>query len=404
MENQSSGNPLLKTPLYDRHLALGAKMVDFGGWNLPVHYAGILEEHRAVREQAGLFDVSHMGEITVSGPRARAFLDHLLTASLDRLTPQRAVYSPMCYENGGTVDDLIVYEQSGDDYLLVVNAANTGKDFDWIWDQAAAFSPPGAVDVYNRSAEFAQLALQGPAAAAMIGVIPGLEPAADLRFFNFLWLEYEPGIAMMIARTGYTGEDGFEIYCPPDSAGALFDRLVAAGAVPCGLGARDSLRFEAALPLYGHELEADITPREAGLDRFIDLGKGPFIGRDALAAAPARRLIGLRLDSRAIPRAGYPVLYQGAPVGKVTSGMYAPTLGHGFAMALVEAACASTTASSTASVPTGTPSTASTSTGTTSTAVVAGPAPAAGTGFAILIRGREEAAIRTPLPFYHRSR
>ncbi len=373
MANENSQDQLLRTPLYDRHISLQARMVDFGGWNLPVQYIGIIEEHRAVREQAGVFDVSHMGEIMVSGSKGREFLDYLLTASLARLSPQRAIYSPMCAEDGGCIDDLIVYQQNDTDYLLVVNAANTDGDFAWIKQQATAFADPAELSVSNRSAGFAQLALQGPKAEEMLKGIPSLAAASELKFFRFAWYEYAPGISVLISRTGYTGEDGFEIYCPPGCATELFDLLLAAGAVPCGLGARDSLRFEAALALYGHELSREITPLEAGLDRFVDLEKGNFIGREALTAEPKRKLIGLELSGRAIPRADYPVLYQGEVIGKITSGMFAPTIGRGCAMALIDA-----------KVPTDS------------------DFPEA--EFAIQIRKRAESAMQVQLPFYKRPR
>ncbi len=386
MANENNQDQLLRTPLYDRHVSLGARMVDFGGWNLPVQYTGIIEEHRAVREQAGVFDVSHMGEIMVSGSKAREFLDYLLTASLERLSPQRAIYSPMCAADGGCVDDLIVYQQSETEYLLVVNAANTTGDFAWIQQQAAAFAIQAELAVANHSAEFAQLALQGPKAADILRGIPELAAAAELKFFRFAWFEYSPGVSMLISRTGYTGEDGFEIYCPPASAVGLFDRLHAAGAVPCGLGARDSLRFEAGLALYGHELSREITPLEAGLDRFVDFEKGDFIGREALTVKPVRKLIGLELSGRAIPRADYPVLYKNEEVGKVTSGMFAPTMGHGCAMALVE-----TSVPAAAELP-------------TMNRQDPGFEKSGNSEFAILIRKREEEARQVQLPFYKRPR
>jgi aminomethyltransferase len=353
-----------KTPLYDRHIALGGKMVDFGGWSLPVQYGSILEEHFAVRRKVGLFDVSHMGEIEISGPGAGGFLNNLLTADLSRLSPERAVYSPMCYPNGCVVDDLIVYQLAADRYLLVVNAGCKDRDFNWINEQAK-----GSVAVSDRSDEFAQIALQGPDAAILIGLLPELVPAQALKFFQYQMIEWTSGDPIIVSRTGYTGEDGFEFYGSPDMIVTLFDRLIAAGAVPCGLGARDSLRFEAALPLYGHELSATITPLEAGLGRFVALGKKSFIGSDALINKPVRRLIGLKIDGRAIPRSDYIVHQNGKPVGNVTSGMFAPTIGCGCALALVHAD--------------GDPDNGN---------------------YTIVIRDREESASMVSLPFYRRER
>ena len=355
---------ICKTPLYDRHIALGGKMIDFSGWSLPVQYTGIIEEHQAVRQKVGLFDVSHMGEIDVVGTDARTFLDRLLTADLSRLSPIRAVYSPMCYSDGGVVDDLIVYQMADAHFMLVVNAGCKDKDFAWIRDNADY-----GVTVTDRSDEFAQIALQGPDAAAMTAQFPELAPALALKFFQHMTIEWTPGVKVIVSRTGYTGEDGFEFYCPPAAGVALFDRLIAAGAIPCGLGARDTLRFESALPLYGHELSATISPLEAGLDRFLALAKKLFIGSEALAEKPARKLVGLIMDGRAIPRADYIVHQNGVPVGTVTSGMFAPTLAHGYALALIQSTCDSDAG-----------------------------------GFAIIIRGRAESASIVPLPFYHRER
>lgn len=364
-----------KTPLYDRHVALGGKMIDFGGWSLPVQYTGIIEEHQAVRQQAGLFDVSHMGEIDVRGRSARSFLDWLLPAELLKLTPEKAVYSPMCYPDGGTVDDLIVYQQAEDRCLLVVNAGCKDKDVAWIseqadrWNQDPVKQTGDNVTVTDRSDEFAQIALQGPGAAAIVAQFPHLAPALSLKFYQHMTLDMAHGVEAIVSRTGYTGEDGFEFYCAPAAGVALFDWLIAAGAVPCGLGARDSLRFEASMPLYGHELSPTITPLEAGLGRFVALGKKAFIGSQALAGQPGRKLVGLSINGRAIPRADYAVHQNGVPVGAVTSGMFGPTLGHGCAMALINSSCH----------------------------LDAG-------GFAVVIRGREEQADIVPMPFYRRER
>ena len=326
---------LLKTPLHASHLALGARMTAFAGWELPLEYTGISDEHLAVRQSAGLFDVSHLGEIEISGPDSALFLDYLLTRDMSRLCSGRALYSPMCTDDGGTVDDLIVCATGPDRFLLAVNAANAAADINHIRliaDNWAAFGR-SPIMIRDRSADFAQLALQGPKAAAVLADL--LPEAADLEPFHFyrIYLEGE----WLISRTGYTGEDGFELYLPPAQAPYVWQRLLSAGAVPAGLGARDSLRLEAALPLCGHELSAEISPIEAGLSRFVHLDKSPpgFIGQDRLSLPPARRLIGLRATGRLIPRAGYPVSKDGIPVGRVTSGGYSPSLRQGIALALV---------------------------------------------------------------------
>ena len=329
-------NGLLKTPLYDTHMALGAKMTGFAGWNLPLQYAGIREEHRAVRQGAGLFDVSHMGEIDVSGANAAGFLNYLLTRDMLNRAPGRALYSPMCNQAGGTVDDLIVYPLAAERFLLVVNASNVAADLTHIQSVAASWAAAGnpPVSIENQSSGFAQLALQGPASAALL---TRLMPAASaLRPFQFFIPTDATG--WLVSRTGYTGEDGFEIYLPPSDALAFWDELVLAGAVPAGLGARDTLRLEAALPLHGHEIAPDISPLEAGLDRFVFLEKPEpgFIGQ-ALLRNPRRRLIGLKAQGRSIPRSGYSVLHEGRVIGHISSGGYSPTLELGIALALVDA-------------------------------------------------------------------
>ncbi len=351
----------LITSVYNRHVALGGRIVDFAGWELPVQYPeGIVAEHKATREQAGLFDVSHMGEILVTGPDALPYLQHLLTNSLSRLSAGRAVYSPMCYEDGGTVDDLIVYPY-GADYLVVVNASNTDKDFSHFRAHMGVYD----VTVDNVSPQWAQLALQGPQAGTILSKLDGGEAIAALPFFgcgSFALL----GLPVFAAATGYTGEPGAEIYLPWDAAGQLWDALLAAGAKPCGLGARDTLRLESALPLYGHELSPDITPLEAGLARFVKFDHD-FVGRDALRRCQEqgvpRKLIGLVMNGRAIPRAGYPVLCNGTECGVVTSGGVAPSLGQNIALALV----ASDTPEN---------------------------------GLSVMIRNRPEPAAATALPFY----
>ncbi|MGI6333768.1 MAG: glycine cleavage system aminomethyltransferase GcvT [Saccharofermentanales bacterium] len=327
-----------KTPLYDAHLELGAKMMDFAGWRLPMQYSGIREEHLAVRRSVGLFDVSHMGEILVSGPGAFEFLDYLLTRNMSGTQPGRALYSPMCNEKGGTVDDLLAYPLSEDRYLLVVNAANTAADLAHMrfvakttW--AATGKPLPQID--DCSADYAQLALQGPNAKDILS--PIIPETSQLRPFRFLQPASAPD--WLVSRTGYTGEDGFEIYLPPAQARDLWQKLLAAGATPAGLGARDTLRLEAALPLYGHELSPDISPLDAGLERFVFTAKPQpgFVGQEALSSVgQSRQLIGLKALGRTIPRQGYPLIQAGKPIGTVTSGGYSPTLERGIALASVE--------------------------------------------------------------------
>jgi aminomethyltransferase len=384
------------TPLLSEHLKLDARMVEYAGWLLPVQYTGITAEHLAVRQAAGLFDVSHMGEIMVSGLGAAPFLNYLLTRDLSRMLPGRAYYSPMCYCTGGTVDDLLVYPLASDQLLLVVNAANTSKDLEHILQAAFAWqSGPGqdssAVQVIDQSSAYAQISLQGPAAARMITSLEGeaawtgqlgLPPPSQitaLHPYHFIRQEELNGSAAdgaLISRTGYTGEDGFEIYLEPAKAASLWRLLIDRGAVPAGLGARDSLRLEAAMPLYGHELSPEISPLDAGLDRFVAMDKPwpGFIGQSALQqltgiAMPRRRLIGLKSLGRSVPRADYPVLVDARQVGWVTSGIFSPSLGQGIAMALVDSQML--------------------------------PAE---DQWRILIRGREEPFALCQLPFYRRGR
>ncbi|MGI9861670.1 glycine cleavage system aminomethyltransferase GcvT [Moorella naiadis] len=333
---------LKQTPLYAEHVAAGAKMVEFGGWLMPVQYSGIIEEHQRVRTAAGLFDVSHMGEITIKGPDALKLVQKLVTNDASRATGDRVVYSPMCYLDGGVVDDLLIYPRGEGEYLLVVNAGNIDKDFAWIQEHTAGFQ----VEVKNISPATAQLALQGPRALAILQPLTKVD-LAPLGYYR--WTEGEVlGVHCLISRTGYTGEDGFELYFEAAAAPAMWRQLLAAGQeaglVPAGLGARDTLRLEAALPLYGHELSPTISPLEAGLGRFVRLDKGEFNGREALAAQQEagvkRQLMGLTMLDRGIPRPGYPVLAGGREIGQVTSGSPAPTLGQNIALALVEAGTA----------------------------------------------------------------
>lgn len=319
------------TPLYENHVRLGGKMVEFGGWALPVQYSAILAEHRAVREDCGLFDVSHMGEIAVKGEKALDFLNLLCTNDFSGMENGRCRYSPMCYPSGGTVDDLIVYKRSDGNYLVIVNASNCEKDFAWMREHLTE----GAF-IENVSDRFAQLALQGPSYRKVLqkAGYTGELPEKPYAFTEDMTIA---GAPCLVSSTGYTGEPGVEIYLEPGLAPALHGALIAAGALPCGLGARDTLRFECAMPLYGHELSADITPLECGLKSFVKLDKPDFIGKAALLQSPPKhRRIGLMLLDKGIAREHCPVYDgKGALVGQTTSGGPAPTLGQNCAMALV---------------------------------------------------------------------
>lgn len=324
-----------KTPLYRRHTALGGEMTPFGGYLLPMQYpTGILAEHEAVRSAAGVFDVSHMGRAVVSGPGAEAALNAVLTNSFTDMAPGAARYALMLYENGGTVDDLVVYRLSETAFLLVLNAANTPRDLLWL----EAHLPAGA-QLEDRTDRTAQLALQGPESA---GLLAGLleDGALPPRYYTFRAHCRLAGADCLVSRTGYTGEDGFELYLRAEDAPALWDALTAAGAVPCGLGARDTLRLEAGMPLYGHELDEKTDPLTAGLGFAVKLEKPDFLGKAALLAmgAPAQRRVGLRVTGRGIIRGGEEIFADGVPISRTTSGTFCPHLGVGCAMAYVDAA------------------------------------------------------------------
>ncbi|MFY9822129.1 MAG: glycine cleavage system aminomethyltransferase GcvT [Thermoanaerobaculia bacterium] len=326
---------LKRTPLYDCHLEAGAKMVDFAGWEMPVQYQGVIDEHRAVRTAAGLFDVSHMGEVRVKGAGAEAFLQSLTPNDVAKLTPGRAHYSGLLTEQGTYVDDILIYRLAADEFLVVVNASNAERDFQWIADRAAGRPD---VTVTNESDQFALLALQGPKALEILAPLatPG---AGELKYYGFRQGEVA-GVPALISRTGYTGEDGFELYLAPGDAAGVWRRLVAAGAVPAGLGARDTLRLEAAMALYGHEIDETTTPFEAGLAWVVKLDKGgDFQGRDALVAQKTkgvpRKLVGFEVEGRGIARQGHGVVSEGAPVGSVTSGTWSPTFEKALGMAYV---------------------------------------------------------------------
>ena len=333
------------TPLNQIHRQSGARMVDFGGWDMPVQYSGVIAEHLAVRNVAGLFDVSHMGEIEVSGAQAFAFLQYATTNDVSTLVDGQVQYTALCYETGGVVDDLTLYRFAADRYLLCVNASNSDKDFAWLEDLLKS-SEFNDLSLINRSEEYAQLALQGPAAAEILAKLTPVDLTA-IKFYRFIEGAVA-GIDMIISRTGYTGEDGFELYCAAADGAELWQELMKVGQPlglePIGLGARDTLRLEKAYALYGHEITADIMPIEARLAWITKLKKGNFIGRDAMLKAKeaglSRKLIALTLTASGVPREGYPVLCAGQEVGYVTSGTMSPSLKKGIALALVETAAA----------------------------------------------------------------
>ena len=330
---------LRRTPLFDRHKAAGARFVDFGGWQMPVQYRGLLDEHQAVRTAAGLFDVSHMGEIEVEGSGALALCQRITTNDASVLDVGRAQYTIWCTEDGGTIDDTILYRRGDDRYLFCVNASNVAACVGGIRERAKG---AGSVTVTDRSEDTALLALQGPRAAELVEQGAGAWLSALPRFGCADGELF--GIPLFAARTGYTGEDGFELFCAAGSAAALWDALMgpgeALGLEPIGLGARDTLRLEAGLALYGHELGRNISPLEAGLGWAVKLDKGEFIGRDALRAqreaGPPRQLVGLELTDKGIGRAEYPVRSGENRVGVVTSGTRSPTLRRAVALALVD--------------------------------------------------------------------
>ncbi len=322
-------------------------MVPFAGFEMPVSYAGGIEEHSAVRERVGLFDVSHMGEFIVSGPDTWRYLDHVITNDCSKLPPDGVLYTAMCHENGGVVDDLLVTKLADDRALVVVNASNIDKDFGHMkW--AASGMARSRVELHNASDEWALIAVQGPRALELVQATPMLAPVRDQLdgVSYYRWRSFDgPGGRIIVSRTGYTGERGFEIFVPPSRATELWRELMTAGAplgvAPAGLGARDTLRFEAALCLYGHELDDQTTPLEAGLSWLVKLDKPEFVGRAALTKEKAkgskRKLVGLELEGRNIARQGYAVMRGDAVVGKVTSGTHAPTLKKSLCMAYLDA-------------------------------------------------------------------
>ncbi|HZG14898.1 MAG TPA: glycine cleavage system aminomethyltransferase GcvT [Candidatus Bathyarchaeia archaeon] len=332
---------LKRTPLFPVYAKYGAKTIDFGGWDLPVQFSSITEEHEAVRTKAGLFDVSHMGEVEVKGPDSLEYLQRLTTNDVSKLAAGQAQYSAMCYPDGGTVDDLLVYKYEDDHYLLVINASNIDKDFAWMQENLS-----GNVQITNLSPETAQIAIQGPRAEQILQKLTNTD-LSEIGVFRFRRDVEIAGISALVSRTGYTGEDGFEIYLDADKAATLWDTLLAEGKeeglLPCGLGARDTLRFEARLPLYGQELSKDITPIEAGIGFAVKTDKAiPFIGQEVLKeqkenGAP-RKLVGIEMIDRGIPRSHYPVYVGEERIGEVTTGTQSPTLKKNVGLALLQAA------------------------------------------------------------------
>lgn len=329
---------LKRTPLYEQHCQLGARLVEFGGWEMPVQYSSILEEHRAVRMHAGLFDVSHMGEFRVQGPGAPAFLQYLVPNDVSRLALNQALYTQLCRPDGGVVDDLLIYRLAENTYMLVVNAGNIDKDFTWIQQHTQGYE----VELQNQSAETALLALQGPDAPAL------LQPLTQVDLSAILYYHCAPGVVgrvnCLISRTGYTGEDGFELYCSAEEVVDLWQDLLTARngyrVQPAGLGARDTLRLEAAYCLYGHELDDTTNPLEAGLGWTVRLAKGDFIGHDALATIKAqglkRKLVGVEMVDRGVCRGGYAVYDGERQIGTLTSGAPSPILNKNIGLGYVE--------------------------------------------------------------------
>ncbi|MBR7554197.1 glycine cleavage system aminomethyltransferase GcvT [Allobacillus sp. GCM10007491] len=331
---------LKQTPLYSVYKEYGGKTIDFGGWALPVQFAGIKEEHHTTREKAGLFDVSHMGEIAVKGENSESFLQKMVTNNVSKIKIGQAQYTFMCNEHGGVIDDFLIYKLDENDYLLVVNAANTEKDFNWLKRHQT-----NGVDVEDVSPQYAQLALQGPKAEQILQKLTDSN-LKEIKFFRFDASVEFHGIEgkAIVSRTGYTGEDGFEIYLQSSSVAALWKAILEAGEEegiqPVGLGARDTLRFEAGLALYGQDLSEEITPIEAGLGFAVKIDKeADFIGKEALTEqktnGSSRKLVGFEMLDKGIPRHGYEVLKNENVIGHVTSGTQSPTLGKNLGTALI---------------------------------------------------------------------
>ena len=330
-----------RTPLYETHRALSARIIEFGGWDMPVQYSGILAEHQAVRTKAGLFDLSHMGEFEIQGPHALAVLQELVVTDVARIQLGQAQYSLMCYPDGGIVDDIIIYRRADDRFFICVNAANIDKDFAWMTQHNRA-----QATMINHSDEYALIAVQGPGASAIMQRLTQVNLTQIKRY----WFATGDvaGVSALIARTGYTGEDGFELFVAATQAVNVWNACLEAGRndglLPIGLGARDTLRLEAAYMLYGNDIDAQTTPLEAGLQRLLKFDKAVFIGREALvqqqSAGIKKQFVGLRMDEPGIPRHGYLLWHEEQHVGVITSGTQSPTLGVGVALGYVPPTCA----------------------------------------------------------------
>ncbi len=364
--SESTG-PLKKTPLNEVEKELGGRMVDFGGWELPVQYTGILDEHEAVRTNVGVFDVSHMGEVTVQGPQALELLQKATCNDVSQLTDGRAQYTGLLYPTGGFVDDILIYRIAADDYFVVVNASNTDKDFEWFQQCAKGYD----AEVKNESANYAQLAVQGPEAERVLQPLTEVD-LSPIKYYRFAKGNVD-GAPAIVSRTGYTGEDGFEVYVAPEHAPRILRKLVDAGVKPCGLGARDTLRLEAKMALYGNDIDDTTTPIEADLGWIVKLEKGDFNGRDVLARekaeGPPRKLVGFEMIDRGIARHGYPIVDNGQEVGVVTSGTHSPTLKKSIGLAYLPL-----------------------------------DKSAQGSEFTIMNRGKETRARVIPTPFYKRAK
>ena len=374
-----ANSALRRTALFEEHQKLGGRLIDFGGWELPVQYTGVLDEHRACRESAGLFDVSHMGEVHVEGPGAEGYLNYLVSNNVAKLQDLQAQYTVMCNEQGGLVDDLVIYRRSRDRFLVVVNASNTEKDFAWMQNIAKRYQaahPSQNFTLTNESAKYTQIAIQGRNAAEILQKLT-TTPLAPIKTYWFSEGTVLSSIPAVLARTGYTGEDGFEVYVPWEKGPEVWRALLEAGAPfgikPCGLGARDTLRLEMKYPLYGNELSDTSNPLEAGLGWVVKLDKGDFVGREPIAASKAaglkRALVGVRLLDRGIPRHGYPIWNaEGTElIGELTSGTQSPSLGIPVGIAYISLAHSSV-----------------------------------GSRVAVEIRGQKLAAEVIPTPFYKR--
>ena len=321
-----------RTCLYDKHVKQGALISPFGGFDMPIQYSTIIDEHQAVRTDCGVFDVSHMGEVTVKGADAERYVQHIFTNDVSKIEAGQILYGMMLYDNGGTVDDLLVYKMAENDFFLVVNAANIDKDWEWMQKQSEGFN----IELLNRSEDYGQIAVQGPNAETVVEEVLGIA-CKELTFYTVKTIG-----DVIVSRTGYTGEDGFEIYASHNYICDCWDKLMESGRCkPCGLGCRDTLRFEVGLPLYGDELSADISPVMAGLSMFCKLDKEEFVGKDALVDQKtngvAQKLVGIELEGKAIPRHGYTVLKDGEPVGEVTTGYHSISTDKSVCMALVKA-------------------------------------------------------------------